>query len=130
METRTFASELQNLVITSEMVDKKLCKLNPTKSPGIDNVHPRLLKECHSELCDILATIFNKSICEGGLPQSWRNAQVSPIFKKGSKKKSENYRPVSLTSVVVKVLESLIRDQIVLHMESNNGFRAKHSCSY
>ena len=72
------------------MVDKKLCKLNPTKSPGIDNVHPRLLKECHSELCSVLTMIFNKSISEGALPQSWRDAQVSPIFKKGSKKKSEN----------------------------------------
>ena len=60
---------------------------------------------------------------------------MSPIFKKGDKKQAENYRPVSLTCVVCKVLESIVRNKLMFHMESNNlfskdqfGFRSGYSC--
>ena len=54
--------------------------------------------------------MFNLSLREGTVPREWKHANVVPIFKKGSRCKAENYRPVSLTSVVCKPLESLLRD--------------------
>ena len=72
---------------------------------------------------------------EGIVPEDWRIANVAPLFKKGSRKVPGNYRPVSLTSYVGKLMETLIKDKITLHMErfnlirnSQHGFRAKRSC--
>ena len=69
------------------------------------------------------------------MPDEWKLANVTPIFKKGSKSLPCNYRPISLTSVVCKMLETLIRDKLVNHLEENNllkntqhGFRNKRSC--
>ena len=55
-----------------------------------------------------LAKVFNLSLEEGIVPSEWKDANITPLFKKGSRNKPENYRPVSLTSVVCKLLETLI----------------------
>ena len=60
-----------------------------------------------------LARVFNLSLKEGVVPFEWKEANIIPLFKKGSKNESENYRPVSLTSVICNVLERLIKDQMV-----------------
>ena len=79
--------------------------------------------------------IFNKSIDEGRIPRDWRSANVAPIFKKGKRDDPANYRPVSLTSVVCKVLESIVRDKIIEHLDRNkplrvsqHGFMRHRSC--
>merc|ERR1711963_259333 len=79
--------------------------------------------------------IFNKSLESGKLPDDWKTAIVTAIHKKGSKNAASNYRPVSLTCVLCKVLESIIRDSIVdhfkqykLYAECQHGFRNKRSC--
>jgi ribonuclease P/MRP protein subunit RPP40 len=71
----------------------------------------------------------------GIVPKCWKKANVSPIFKKGPKSEPGNYRPISLTSIIGKLLESIIRDHIVNYLESNNlinysqfGFRRRRSC--
>ena len=99
-------------------------------------MHPVLLKESANEVSGFLAKIFNKSIQKGRLPMDWKTAVVVPLHKKGSQKKAENFRSVSLTSVICKVLESIIRDSLLHHMESNNlftdqqhGFRSCRSCT-
>ena len=132
---RNFNYELKDIVVTPLLVKTQLLKLNSTKSPGHDQMHPLVLKELSNELCDILASLFIKSINIGRLPNQWKYAVVVPLFKKGSKKKAENYRPVSLTSVVCKVLESIVRNFLTKHMEDNrlyikhqHGFRSGHSC--
>jgi hypothetical protein len=82
-----------------------------------------------------LYSYFNKSIEEGKVPVEWKKAIVSPIFKKGKKSSPGNYRPVSLTSVVCKICESIIGDKIMNYMSSNDlftnsqyGFRPSRSC--
>ena len=60
-----------------------------------------------------LANMFNLSLREGTVPHEWKHANVVPVFKKGNRCKAENYRPVSLPSVVCKLLESLLRDHIL-----------------
>ena len=69
------------------------------------------------ELKDVIAhplfLIFKKSLEIGKLPTDWKLAEVTAIFKKGVKTDRGNYRPVSLTSVCCKLLESLIRDHVM-----------------
>ena len=82
---RQFLNPLSDITLTSENVSKKLCSLNPTKSPGIDSIHPRLLKECHLQLSYPLTLLFNKSLQSGTLPDMWKLAKVTPLLKKGDK---------------------------------------------
>ena len=70
-----------------------------------------------------LATIMRKSLEDGSMPADWIAANVSPIFKKGAKNNPGNYRPVSLTSVCRKMLESIVKDDIVRHLERNRLIR-------
>ena len=69
--------------------------------------------------------LINLSLETGTVPVDWRCAAVSPIFKKGSKKLAENYRPISLTSIVCKILESLVREDIMLYLLENDLLSSK-----
>ena len=122
LEPRPYDTPLTTLEITPDKVKKKLLKLKKTKSAGPDGFHPRVLRECVDTNCSPLAMIFNKSLQEAKLPPQWKEGHVTPIHKKGSRKLPGNYRPVSLTSVIGKVMESLVRDEIVHHMMKNNLF--------
>ena len=126
---------LENVVIKSDDIKKHLQELNVTKSAGPDNMHPKLPKELADTIAEPLEIIFNKSIEEGTIPEIWKEANITAIFKKGDKSKPENYRPISLTSILIKVLEKEIRKAIVAHMDRNNffskfqhGFRSGFSC--
>ena len=74
-----------------------------TPLPGPDGIHPDLLKRFSNDFANILFYIFNKSF-ESGLPSDWKSANIVPIHKKDSKLLAKNYRPISLTSIVVKIL--------------------------
>ena len=67
----------------------------------------------------VLSLIFNRSLLHGEIPGDWKSANVVPIFKKGSKGDKNNYRPVSLTSIVGKLLESIISDQVQTFLDEN-----------
>ena len=108
---------LDDINFTADYVEKKLENIKTGKSPGSDGIHPRVLKELAKELKMPLFIIFRKSLDTGILPKVWKIANVSPIFKKGSKHLAANYRPVSLTAVACKVMESLVNDAIIIHME-------------
>lgn len=84
-------------------VEKLLQELNANKSCGPDNVHPRILKHCSSSLGSPLGALFNISFKCGEIPDDWKIANVIPLHKKGAKVKVENYRIVSLTSIVSKI---------------------------
>ena len=109
----------EDIVITEDEVYKKLCNLNVNKSPGPDGVHPKILKVLAPVISGFICTVFNESIQSGTLPESWKSAHISAIHKKGNKMSAENYRPISLTSVVCKILESIIRDKIMEYLVSN-----------
>ena len=83
--------------------------MEDNKSPGVDGIPPKLLKEIVEQISVPLAKVFNVSLEEGMVPSEWKEANITLIFKKESRNKTENYRPVSLTSVVCKLLETLIR---------------------
>ena len=98
-----------------DKIKKKLDNLNPCKSPGPDEFHPRILKE----LSLPLSLIFSKSLSEGELSQDWKDAIITPLHKKGEKEFASNYRPISLTSIVCEVMESTIKDSILAYMVKN-----------
>ena len=90
------------------MVAKKIKATKDNKSPGVDGILPKLLMETVEQISIPLARVFNLSLKEGVVPFEWKEAIIL-LFKKGSRNKSENYRPVSLTSVICKLLERLIK---------------------
>ena len=107
------------------------------KSHGVDGIPPKLLMETVEQISMPLARVFNFSLKEGVVPVEWKetNLIVLSLFKKGSRNKSENYRPVSLTSVICKLLERLIKDHmvdfLVRHKLLNpfqHGFPKARSC--
>ena len=121
--------------IDSELVLSYLKKIRPNKAEGPDEIHARLLRECEKELAIPLAKILSMSLAEAKIPLDWKTANVVPIYKKEDKSEAENYRPVSLTSLVCKVLEAIIKDKIVEFLSENNlikdsqhGFRKGRSC--
>ena len=65
--------------------------------------------------------IMQKSMDTSVVPTDWKIANITPIYKKGSKAEAGNYRPVSLTSICCKIMESVIRDDLVEHLTSNNN---------
>ena len=95
-------------------------KLKTTKAMGPDGVHPLMLKSAASILCKPISLIFRKSLDEGVLPIQWKQAYVTALFKKGDRQLAKNYRPVSLTSIICKTFEVIIRKEIVHHMSVNN----------
>ena len=111
--------DLQSINITSEIVRTKLNKLNSNKSPGHDKWHPHFLKELAGAICLPLSILFNKSLKEGA-HKSWIVAVITAIYKKGVRSVPGNYRPISITSVVSKIMESIVRDEIVAHMMKHN----------
>jgi len=113
---------LEDIEITPDMILKKLQRLKVSKSPGPDGFHPRVLKETAVQITLPLTILFRKSLDTGQLPGDWKLGHISPIHKKGNRRTPGNYRPVSLTSVIGKVLESLIRGVLVEHMLSNHLF--------
>ena len=110
-------------------------KMKGNKSPGVDGITPKLLKEIVEQISTPLAKLFNLSLEEGIIFSEWKEANITPLFKKGSRNKPDNYRPMSLTSVVCKLLETLIRDHMVeflvkhkLINTSQHGFLKARSC--
>ena len=91
---------------------KKIKAMKDNKSPGVDGIPPKLLMETVEQISIPLARVFNLSLKEGVVPFEWKEVNIIPLFKKGSRNNSEIYRPVSLTSVICKLLERLIKDHI------------------
>ena len=126
---------LESINITKEVVLQMLMDLNPNKSPGPDGWHPYFLQQLANELAYPLSMIFQKSLNEKTLPDDWLKASITPIHKKGAKNLMSNYRPVSLTSVICKIFERIIRNHLLNHLVNNqlladeqHGFVPQRTC--
>jgi len=108
------------LDICQDDVEDKLKGLNIVKSTGPDQHHPRFLYETHASIAYPLYLIYSKSLNTGVLPADWKLAEVTAVYKKGPKADRGNYRPVSLTSVCCKILESLIQDHVIRYLLDNS----------
>ena len=101
-------NKLQFFTIEPEDVRTKLDNLNPSKSPGPDNIHPRHLKEMSSVIQRPLTILYQNTLKCGEIPEEWKHARVTAIFKKEGRKNPNNYRPVILTCITCKIMELLI----------------------
>jgi len=119
LEPRSLSYKMEEIKINTELVEKLLYDLKPSKSAGPDNIHSRVLKELASQLASPLALIFRSSLSTGKLPVHGSLLSLLLCIKKGDKKDPSTYRPVSLTSVVCKILENIIRDHIIDHYKKN-----------
>ena len=117
--SRTTAT-IDNILVTAEMVEEEISKTKIDKSCGPDEIHPKMLKELVSSIALPISILLNRTIQEGKIPQDWKTGFVSAIYKKGSKSVAENYRPISLTSVVCKLMETLIKRVMMDHLIKHN----------
>jgi hypothetical protein len=127
--------EMEPVVILEDEVLLQLSKLNVNKTAGPDNIHPALLRPLADVLAVPLTKLFNQSLEMAIVPRDWNLAAVTPIHKGGSKETAGNFRPVSLTSVVLKIMERIVREKLAEFFTNTNqitarqhGFMKKRSC--
>ena len=128
-------TKLSTLDISINGVTKLLQNLKPHNAPGPDNIKPLVMKETATTIAPGLTAIFKKLLDAGEVPEDWRTANVTPIFKKGTRYTAFNYRPVSLTCISSKLMEHIVLRCIMDHIYKNNklhslqhGFRLSRSC--
>ena len=107
------------------MVRNEIRGLNINTSCGPDEIHPRLLQELVDIISEPIVFLMNKSMETGVIPLDWKKAYVSPIYKKGARNRAENYRPISLTCILCKLMESFIKDVVMKHLKSKNLLSCK-----
>ncbi len=126
IDERNVMQHMTALTVTENNIEEVLQKLKVNKSPGPDGFHPMFLKNTAKAISRPLKIIFNRSLETCKIPDEWKTAQISAIYKnKGSKKMAGNYRPISLTSVICKILETLVRHHIMEYMKNNRLFSEK-----
>ena len=124
-----------DIIVTRAGVLELLMGVNVSKSCGPDNITGILLKTFADCIASSLTDIFNYSLTTGCLPDIWKEANISAVYKKGSRHSPDNYRPISLTCIMCKLLEHIISGHIHTFLDSNNilvdsqhGFRSGRSC--
>ena len=134
--TDTFDGQtLSDIPFGSEDIEMAIDELSPISAAGPDQFPSILLKQSKRVLSTPLYFIWKKSLSTGIIPSILKTANIVPIHKGGSRGEAKNYRPVALTSHIIKVFEKVLRKHIVAYMEENNllnpgqhGFRAGRSC--
>ena len=125
---------MHEINITREGIQRLLLNLNTHKAPGPDGIMSRVLKELANPVANILTVIFRKSYDTGEIPNSWKVANVTQVFNKGSKCNPINYCRISLTCIACKLMEHIIKSSIMhgandnhIHYPLQHGFRGKRS---
>ena len=127
-------TKLEKIIFKPNDVRRILQKLKPDKASGPDQISTRVLKECSAELAGPLCRLFHLCYSCGVFPNQWKTASVTPVHKKDSRADPSKYRPISLLSVVSKVMEAAVQKQLQNYLLRNHlfssrqfGFRPDHS---
>ena len=113
-------TKIEMIDIPVEAVEKGLKGLNTNKSSGPDELHPKLIFELAEILSEPLTILLNSSLRSGKIPNEWKSAIISAVFKKGPRNIAGNYRPISLTCVLCRIMESFLKDAIMTHLLENS----------
>ena len=130
-------TELNNVDFTPDLVYKHSRKLKEKTSSGPDHLPTLLLKNLAGSLSEPLSLLFSKLFSMSALPDIWKLAIITPVYKKGSPSDASNYRPISLTCILSKLMESVIKDAMLSYLlehklinKQQHGFISKRStCS-
>eukprot|EP00745_Piridium_sociabile_P025182 TRINITY_DN39889_c0_g1_i3.p1 TRINITY_DN39889_c0_g1~~TRINITY_DN39889_c0_g1_i3.p1 ORF type:complete len:246 (-),score=19.19 TRINITY_DN39889_c0_g1_i3:155-892(-) len=123
-----------NKEISEEEINRAITKLKSGKASGIDEISAEMLKNCNNEIKHFLVKLFNVIFNKGIYPHMWSKAIIIPIYKKGNPENADNYRGVSLLSILSKCYTSILNARLYSWLEDNNlisenqaGFRKKYS---
>ena len=126
---------LSDFDFTVKEIEDAIANIPNSASPGPDNISARVLKGCKGAIALPIYLLWLKSFRTGDIPKHCKFSFVIPIFKKGKKELAVNYRPINLTSHIIKIFERIVKARWVAHLESNSmlgdfqfGFRQKKSC--
>ena len=106
-----------NLELTMNDIREELNRLDTSKSPELDGIHPRVLFELREFILKPLLIIFQTSWETNKLPEDWKLANTSAILKKVKKPMADNYRPISLISICCKLFEKFVRKHLTDHFQ-------------
>ena len=109
-----------SVVFSQTLVRRALIRLKTNSAGGPDRIPPIFLKRCANELSSPIAVLFNLCFSNSYLPPAWLTSFITPVLKKGSRTDPANYRPIALTCTLCKVMEYIIKNQMIDHLQSNN----------
>ena len=135
IEESQHSEKITDIEFNEENIVDAINLIPANSACGPDKFPANILKECKQELAKPLMIIWRKSLDTGVIPKQFLQQTIIPIYKKNSKAKAENYRPVSLTSHIIKLFERILRIRLVTFIEQNDlltkeqyGFRSGKSC--
>ena len=111
--------------VTSDRVTKRIMNINVNTSRGHDDIHPRALKELVNIISNPIAQLLNRTMDEGVIPNDWKHAIISAIYKKEPRTFASNYRPISLTSIICKLMETFVKCELMTHLIHENLLSTK-----
>ena len=121
--------------VTVDDIEEAIGKLSKDSAPGPDGIPSVLLKECMHSLKEPLCLLWRQSMLTGHIPDRLKLGQITPIHKGGSRNEVKNYRPITLTSHIIKIFERVLTMKLVEYLEANSlfnqrqhGFRRGRSC--
>ena len=130
-----FKMDEESLKFSSEDILSAISEIGTNSAAGPDGISALLLKRCAHCLLEPLKYIWSESFRNGVVPIFYKNSLICPLFKKGDRAKASNYRPISMTSHIIKIFERVLRKKIVHFLEENSilssyqhGFRSGRSC--
>ena len=105
--------------VSKNFIENQIKTLNSNKATGLDQLPPQLLKDVSENISGPICHIINLSIRTSKVPDAWKGAKISPIYKSGLKNEPSNYRPISTLPVLSKILERTVHHQLMNYMEEN-----------
>lgn len=115
---------LKNIDFTMKKIIMPVDSIAPNAAAGPYSFHPKFLKYCRKELALPLKLLWTESSERGSVPPSLKTGIITPIHKGGSKGQTKNYRPVTVTSHLIKIAEKVIRNKLVEHLKQTSAFKA------
>ena len=126
---------MNTITINEATITEAISEISGTSACGPDGMQASFFKNCSKEIVAPLIILFNKSLNEGVIPDVLKRAAILPVFKNGDRSIPANYRPISLTPILMKIFERIARKQIVNFLSQLNifnptqhGFREGRSC--